>query len=52
MEGAGARGDEVAGLDLPEMGGEGYPNDWGTIPEVVPARPSRKVAMAGVGQDA
>jgi Amt family ammonium transporter len=46
--------DEVAGLDLPEMGGEGYPNDWGTIPEVVPApaRPSRKVAMAGVGQDA
>jgi Amt family ammonium transporter len=39
-----SRADELAGLDVPEMGAEGYPKDWEPAPEVV-AEGGRKSAV-------
>jgi len=35
--------DELKGLDMPELGTEGYPKDWEPAPEAIPSGMARPV---------
>lgn len=44
--------DELTGLDIPEMGAEGYPKDWEPAPEARPTLPASVPAGAAVAAPA